>query len=79
MMDQVLVNNRLGHAYIFEGMVGSGQEDMAYIWQLLRCLNPADRGYPGHVTIVVGYCPLTIRMFLFNRAGIPLKLTRREI
>ena len=34
MMDRVLVNNRLGHAYIFEGMVGSGQEDMSQrpIW-----------------------------------------------
>ena len=47
MMDRVLVNNRLGHAYIFEGMVGSGQEDMSlYLAAYLNCLNPADKGIP---------------------------------
>ncbi|OFU52788.1 DNA polymerase III subunit delta' [Aerococcus sp. HMSC10H05] len=47
MMDRVLINNRLGHAYIFEGMVGAGQEDMAlYLAAYLNCLNPEDQGTP---------------------------------
>lgn len=41
MMDRVVANQRLGHAYIFEGMVGSGQEDMAiYLAAYLNCLEP---------------------------------------
>ncbi|MCZ0717906.1 DNA polymerase III subunit delta' [Aerococcus kribbianus] len=40
MIDQVLANDRLGHAYILEGMAGSGQEDMArYIAAALLCPN----------------------------------------
>lgn len=47
MMDRVVANNRLGHAYIFEGMVGSGQEDMAiYLAAYLNCLDSDDQQHP---------------------------------
>lgn len=38
MMRNVVVNNKLGHAYIFEGMRGAGQLDMAiYVAAILFC------------------------------------------
>ncbi|WP_255377061.1 hypothetical protein [Aerococcus sp. 1KP-2016] len=47
MMDRVVANDRLGHAYIFEGMMGAGQEDMAlYLAAGLNCLNPSITGQP---------------------------------